>query len=141
MYRLKELRMARGLSTRALANATGLSHTTIARIEKGERKLSTPQAVAIGSFFHVSADYLLGKSAQEMFDDFVSSMRSDFSEESLYLDGDVTQSLSSAVGEPLRTKLEIIFLLQDINSAESLEMLYNLAKLRSAAEDFGGELK
>lgn len=139
MHRVKELREAKGISARHLALATGFSHSTIARLERGERKLSTPQAIALADYFGVSVDFLLGKSPEEMFNDFVDSLRGDFMTELLHGDGDVTQSLSDSVREPVRTKLEILFLLRNINSKDSLDMILNLAKLRSAKTDFGGE--
>ena len=139
MHRVKELREAKGISVRHLALATGFFHSTIARLERGERKLSTPQAVALADYFGVSVDFLLGKSPEEMFNDFVDSLRGDFMTELLHGDGDVTQSLSDSVREPVRTKLEILFLLRGINSKESLDMILNLAKLRSAKADFAGE--
>ena len=139
MHRVKELREAKGISVRHLALATGFSHSTIARLERVERKLSTPQAVALADYFGVSVDFLLGKSPEEMFNDFVDSLRGDFMTELLHGDGDVTQSLSDSVREPVRTKLEILFLLRGINSKESLDMILNLAKLRSAKADFAGE--
>ena len=139
MHRVKELREAKGISVRHLALATGFSHSTIARLERGERKLSTPQAVALADYFGVSVDFLLGKSPEEMFNDFVDSLRGDFMTELLHGDGDVTQSLSDSVREPVRTKLEILFLLRGINSKESLDMILNLAKLRSAKADFAAE--
>lgn len=139
MHRVKELREAKGISARKLALATGLSHSTIARIERGERKLSTPQAIAIASYFGVSVDYLLGKSPEEMFNDFVDTMRGDFLTETMHSDGEVSQSLASMVHEPMRSKLEILFLLREVNSPESLSMILELAKLRRATEDFSGE--
>lgn len=61
--KIKELREARGLSRRALAAAVGLCHSTIARIENGERKISTPQASKLAEYFDVSLDYLIGASS------------------------------------------------------------------------------
>lgn len=136
MHRVKELREAKDLSVRALALATGFSHTTIARLEKGERKLSTPQAIALADYFGVSVDYLLGKSPEEMFNDFVDSLRNDFMTETAHVDGDVTQSLSSIVSEPIRTKIEILLLLRGIDSKTSLDMILEFAKMRTAHDDF-----
>lgn len=138
MHRIKELREAKRLSIRALALATGFSHSTILRIEKGERKISTPQAVALADFFGVSVDYLLGKTADEMFTDFVDSMKKVFLNETAYPDGAVAQDLDASLPEPIRTKLSILFLVDGISSPESLRMIYELAKLRSACDDFGG---
>ena len=53
--------------------------------------------------------------------------------------GIISRHLSDSVREPVRTKLEILFLLRGINSKESLDMILNLAKLRSAKADFAGE--
>lgn len=60
MTKTEELRRQKGLSIRALALTTGLSHSTISRIEKGQRKISTSQAVALSKFFKVPIEYLLG---------------------------------------------------------------------------------
>lgn len=65
MNRTKELREKRNLSVRKLALATGFAPTTIARLEKGERKLSTQQAIALAEYFGVSVDYLLGRTPEE----------------------------------------------------------------------------
>lgn len=62
--KVKALREDRDLSCRALAVATGLSHSTIARIENGERKISTPQAIALASYFGVTVDYLIGSNSK-----------------------------------------------------------------------------
>lgn len=136
MHRVKELREAKGLSVRALALATGFSHTTISRLEKGERKLSTPQAIALAHFFGVSVDFLLGKSPEEMFNDFVDSLKRDFSVDTLHSDGEVTQSLDDSVREPIRTKIKILLMLREINDVDRLNTIYQTAKLQSAAEDF-----
>ena len=88
------------------------------------------------TFFGVSVDYLLGKSPEDMFNDFVDSLRNDFMVETAYSDGDVTQSLSPAVPEPVRTKIEILLLLRGIDSKTSLDMILEFAKMRTAHDDF-----
>lgn len=60
MNRLRELRTKRGLSLRELAQAIGVAHTTLARVEKNERKMSVPQAIALADYFGVTTDYMLG---------------------------------------------------------------------------------
>lgn len=135
MYRLKELRLRRNLTIRALAEKVGVSHTQITHIENGKRNLTTKNAKIFADFFGVSVDYLLGKTAEDMYSDFLSSLRRDF-------DLDPASSLDdklSDVPEPIRTKLSILFLLDGISSPESLRMIYDLAKLRSAYDDFGGD--
>lgn len=141
MHRVKELREARGLSIRALALATNLSHTTISRIEKGERKISTPQAVVLADFFKVSTDYLLGKSAEEIYNGFVSSLRDDFLTEVVDSDGSVVQKISDSVPEPIRSRLDVVFVLQYLNDPAKLQALYETARLYSAQEDFSSPLK
>lgn len=60
MYRLKELRLRRNLTIRALAKKVGVSHTQITHIENGKRNLTTKNAKIFADFFGVSVDYLLG---------------------------------------------------------------------------------
>lgn len=60
MYRLKELRLRRNLTIRALAEKVGVSHTQITHIENGKRNLTTKNAKIFADFFGVSVDYLLG---------------------------------------------------------------------------------
>lgn len=138
MNRLKQLRNARKLSLRALAERTGIEFSSLAYYERGERNFSTKSQQVLADFFGVSVDYLLGKSAEQMFNDFVDSIRMDFVGESMDSAGDVVQRLSDSIAEPMRSKLEIIFLLREVNSPESLSMILELAKLRRATEEFSG---
>nr|DAF97913.1 MAG TPA: repressor protein [Myoviridae sp. ctvxP16] len=73
MDRLKFLRENYGISARKLADRVGFSQTKISKIERGEQKMSIPQALAFADFFNVSVDYLLGASAEESFSRFVKS--------------------------------------------------------------------
>ena len=133
--RLRELREKSGLSLRALSEKTGVDFATISFCEKGKRNFSANSLAALSSFFGVSVDYLLGKKPEEVYEGFLSSLRRDF-------DLDPASSLDdklSEVPEPIRTKLSILFLLDGISSPESLRMIYDLAKLRSAYDDFGGD--
>lgn len=139
MYRLKELRLRRNLTIRALAEKVEISHTQITHIENGKRNLTTKNAKIFADFFGVSVDYLLGKSPEEMYSGFVSSLRRDLITETIHPDGTVSQGLDDSIPEPIRTKLSILFLLDGISSPESLNMIYELAKLRSAHDDFGGD--
>lgn len=132
--RLRELREKKGLSLRALSEKTGVDFSTIAFCEKGQRNFSANSLAALSSFFGVSVDYLLGKTPEEVYTGFLDSLRRDY-------DLDPSSSLDdklSDVPEPIRTKLSILFLVDGISSPESLRMIYELAKLRSAYDDFGG---
>lgn len=137
--RLRQLRQERGLSLRALSERTGVDFATISFCEKGQRNFSANSLQALASFFGVSVDYLLGKTAEQIYTDFVRSFHHDFMRENSFSDGAVTQSLADDIPDPIRTKIEILFALEDINSSESLEMILNLARLRSAHDDFGGD--
>ena len=59
--RLRTLRMSAGLSQKKLAEQLNVRHTTISRIEKGEREPSLQLLNLIADFFNVSVDYLLGR--------------------------------------------------------------------------------
>lgn len=63
--RLKELREANGLTIRELSELTKISHSQLARIENGERKISTPQASALADFFGITIDALLGRAEED----------------------------------------------------------------------------
>ncbi len=136
MNRLKQLRTARKMSLRSLSEQTGIEFSSIAYYERGERYFSVKSQQVLSDFFGVSVDYLLGKSPEDMFNDFVDSLRNDFMVETAYSDGDVTQSLSPAVPEPVRTKIEILLLLRGIDSKTSLDMILEFAKMRTAHDDF-----
>lgn len=136
MNRLKQLRTARKMSLRSLSEQTGIEFSSIAYYERGERNFSVKSQQVLSDFFGVSVDYLLGKSPEDMFNDFVDSLRNDFMVETAYSDGDVTQSLSPAVPEPVRTKIEILRLLRGIDSKTSLDMILEFAKMRTAHDDF-----
>lgn len=136
MNRLKELRLQRKLTIRALAEKIGISHTQITHIENGRRNLTVETAQQFASFFGVSVDYLLGAEASEMFDSFVDSMRRIFYITSVSGSGDACQGLPQSMEPRLRTKLEILFLLQRQQNPESLEAIYSLCRSLSAKGDF-----
>ena len=118
MNRLKQLRQARNLSCRALSEKTGIDFSTIAYCERGQRNFSVKTQDILADFFGVSVDYLLGKSAEDMYSDFLSSLRRDY-------DLDPASSLDdklSDVPEPIRTKLSILFLLDGISLPSELDL-------------------
>ena len=135
MLRVKELRERRGMSIRALAEATGFSHSTILRIEKGERKLSTPQAVAIAEYFGVTVDYLLGATAEEMFDKFVDSCQRSFREFNVDNEGHVHGGYNTSADMAL--KIGILDNLRDIKNVDSLIRIYNLVSTLANKEALG----
>lgn len=137
MNRLKALRKNRGVTIRSLAESLGMNHSTLTLQEQGKRNFSTTSLRAIADYFGVSVDYLLGASPDEMYKKLVKALK-DFYNDTVSADGSVVRSLSAEVKEPLRSKLELLFLIDSISSPESLRLLLDLARLRSAHDDFGG---
>lgn len=60
--RLKELRLSKDLSQKALANAVGVSDAAITMLEKGKRYPSFEVLCFLADYFCVSLDYLCGRS-------------------------------------------------------------------------------
>lgn len=58
--RIKELRIARGLTVTELADRVGLSHTHISRIENGKRGLSIPIAEKVATAMGTSVADVIG---------------------------------------------------------------------------------
>ena len=114
-----------------------MNHSTLTLQEQGKRNFSITSSRAIADFFGVSVDYLLGASPDEMYKKLVKALK-DFYNDTVSADGSVVRSLSAEVKEPLRSKLELLFLIDSISSPESLRLLLDLARLRSAHDDFGG---
>lgn len=130
MNRLKQLRTDRDMSLRALADKTGIDFSTLAFYERGQRNFSVRTQALLADFFHVSVDYLLGVSPEEMYEKMVRSLKDFYKATPDYL------ALSDEVTEPLRSKLELLFLIDELQDPESLRVLLDLARLRSAQEDF-----
>ena len=58
--RLKELRLAGGLSQMDLAKATGISQSAIAKWELSKTEPTASALISLSRFFEESVDYLLG---------------------------------------------------------------------------------
>ncbi len=124
MNRLKELRLSRGLTIRALEEKVGISHTQITHIENGKRNLTTKNANIVADYFGVSVDYLLGKSPEEMFADFVSSVEQNWRTVAFDTAGEPTQIYADEVSRPLRLKFDILRLMGDIDNEVVLQSVY-----------------
>lgn len=61
-FRLKELRRQKHLSQVRLAMELNLSQNSISRYETMEREAGYETLIQIADYFHVSLDYLLGRS-------------------------------------------------------------------------------
>ena len=61
MFRLKELRKQKRISQLKLAMDLGMNQNTVSRYETGEREADYSTLIALADYFHVSVDYLLGR--------------------------------------------------------------------------------
>lgn len=60
--RLKEIRVARGLTQKQVYEAVGMSAIGYQRYEYGEREPAYQKLLALADYFDVSLDYLVGRS-------------------------------------------------------------------------------
>lgn len=139
MNRLKELRTNRGISARQLADSVGCSHTKISKIERGEQKISTPQAIAIAEYFGVTVDYLLGATAEEMLNTFVDSCKRGFREFSVDNEGRVHGGYDTSTDMAL--KIGILDNLRDIKNIDNLIRIYDLVSALAGDEIFANKNK
>lgn len=58
--RLKRLRMQRGMTLTSLAAATGISKSTLSRLEAGQRRPSLEPLLPLAQAYHVPLDDLVG---------------------------------------------------------------------------------
>ena len=58
--RLKRLRMQRGVTLTGLADATGISKSTLSRLESGQRRPSLELLLPLAQAYHVPLDELVG---------------------------------------------------------------------------------
>lgn len=61
-FRLKELRKERKISQLKLALDLNMNQNTISRYENLERQADYDMLIKFADYFHVSVDYLLGRS-------------------------------------------------------------------------------
>lgn len=60
--RIKELRTRRHITQLKMAIDLNMSQNTISRYENGEREPGIAELIQIADYFHVSIDYLVGRS-------------------------------------------------------------------------------
>lgn len=61
MFRLREIRLAKGITQLKLAMDLNMNQNSISRYENEEREADYKTLVAFADYFHVSVDYLLGR--------------------------------------------------------------------------------
>ena len=59
--RLREIRLARGITQLKLAMDLNMNQNSISRYENEEREADYKTLIAFADYFHVSIDYLLGR--------------------------------------------------------------------------------
>ena len=59
--RIKELRKARHITQLKMALDLNMTQNTISRYESGEREPGIVELIRIADYFHVSIDYLVGR--------------------------------------------------------------------------------
>ena len=59
--RIKELRKSRHITQLKMALDLNMSQNTISRYENGEREPGIAELIRIANYFHVSIDYLVGR--------------------------------------------------------------------------------
>lgn len=59
--RIKELRNERHITQLKMALDLNMSQNTISRYENGEREPGIAELIRLADYFHVSVDYLLGR--------------------------------------------------------------------------------
>ena len=62
--RLRELRLRRGISQLRLAMELHMNQNSISRYESGQREPGIGELIQLADYFHVSLDYLSGRSDQ-----------------------------------------------------------------------------
>lgn len=71
LSRIKELRTEQNLSLRDLASRLGIAYTSLGKYERNEQQPSFETLEKIADYFHVSVDYLLGRSDNRTYDNLV----------------------------------------------------------------------
>lgn len=59
--RIRQLRKERHITQIKMAMDLNMSQNTISRYERGEREPGIAELIAIADYFHVSVDYLIGR--------------------------------------------------------------------------------
>ena len=68
MNRIRELREQYNLTQKALGELMGYSESTCSLYESGKRQPDTKTLIFLANFFHVSIDYILGRSDEKTAD-------------------------------------------------------------------------
>lgn len=76
MFKLKEIRLSKGLNQETLANFLGVSQQAISAYESGKRKLSPEQIVQVSLFLEITPNELLGfDEAYKAYNEYLISLK------------------------------------------------------------------
>lgn len=63
MFRIKELRLRKGINMREAARLLDMPYTTYVNYEKGLREPTSEVLIQLADFFNTSVDYIVGRSS------------------------------------------------------------------------------
>lgn len=132
--RIKELRTRANMTQLALSKIVNKGDSTVRMWELGKSEPDNETLIILAKTFNVPVDYLLGKSAEEIFEGFIDSLRDDFVTEIADRDCGATQKTADFVGEPLRSKLAAILEIDKIKNPDSLKAVLSLLSAFVACE-------
>lgn len=66
MFKIKQLREAKGINMKEAARLLGMPYTTYVNYEKGLREPTSEVLIQIADFYNVSIDYLVGRSSDSI---------------------------------------------------------------------------
>ena len=118
MNRLKELRKAKKLTQKELAEKTDIPYRTLQRWENGETDIKSDKAQELADFFGVHVPFLLGYSPIRTAEEEISMMIDDFNNDFIeflkpHIELDVA-TIEPAQYEPILEKLELnVFEVED----------------------------
>lgn len=102
---LKELRLQKGITQQALADAVGVKDSTIRMIELGKRNGSLELSSALSDYFGVSMDYLEGKTEYKNADDIANNLVKRLKEMNLLNEhNDITEDVVNLIINKLKDK-------------------------------------
>lgn len=61
MERLKNLRISKGLTQKAVQQLTGIDQSNYSKIERGQRQMTVGQCLSLSIALETSMDYLIGR--------------------------------------------------------------------------------
>lgn len=102
--RLRELRLSKNLTLKALAEDLGLKESALSKYERSEREPNIDMLITFANYFDVSVDYLIGKTDFKSNDSQAISKELGLSEQSI----EVLKKLSASKSFPTINNLDLL---------------------------------